>query len=81
MNDTVTVRRILPTDNPMGGGANVADMRSQSHERAVMAYFNKDRISSPQAMALTPSQGGMFDGLREEAFRSEAPRSAYSDIV
>lgn len=82
MNDNITVRRILPTDNqPMGAGANIHALRERAALTAVQRYFNKDRISNPQAMTLTASQGGMFDGLRDEAFRSGAPRSAYSDVV
>ncbi|MFE2305035.1 hypothetical protein [Streptomyces sp. NPDC059411] len=79
MADTV---RIRPVDNTTGTfGANINELRERAALTAVQRYFNKDRISNPQAMALTASQGGMFDGLRDEAFRSGAPRSAYSDVV
>lgn len=80
MNDTVTVRRILPTDNPIGAGADIRTLRERAFANAIQAYYAKDRVMTPQGMVSAPiansqSGRGLFDGLE-----GEAPVRAYSDV-
>ncbi|MFF9982850.1 hypothetical protein [Streptomyces erythrochromogenes] len=77
MTDTVTIRRILPTDNPMGGGADVSSMRQNAHAAAIQRYRATANRINPTGHAHAAVDQGLFAGLGEY----DAPAHAFSDVV
>ncbi|MFI8928251.1 hypothetical protein ACIG3E_11325 [Streptomyces sp. NPDC053474] len=75
MSDTV---RIKPLAEPIGGGANVAELRRNSHLRAVTNYRATAGRINPTGWHHAAVQGGLFDGLAEDA---NAPHRVFSDVV
>ncbi|MGW6842261.1 hypothetical protein [Streptomyces sp. NPDC054958] len=73
MNDTV---RIKPIAEPIGGGANIADMRANAHAAAIQRYRATANRINPTGHAHAAVDQGLFAGLGEY----DAPAHAFSDV-